>query len=115
MNRRLLTLVLAAPLAVASAAPAFASSGTSVAPKTCHGRAATIVVTVKSPHEVHGTSRADVVLVQAAGHVVLTGGGNDLVCGSAGADVIDSGDGNDDVYAGGGNDRVTGGRGGDHR
>jgi Ca2+-binding RTX toxin-like protein len=115
MNRRLLAIALAAPLAISIAGPAFASgSGGAAGPERCHGRAVTMVITAASPHVVTGSDRSDVVLMKVAGHVLNTRGGNDDVCGSAGADVIDTGDGNDTVTAGGGNDRISGGRGSDH-
>ena len=67
---RLLALALAAPLGVAAFHP-----GVAVAAQrpTCHGSHATIVVTGRSPHVVHGTAGRDVIVVQAAGHVVDAG------------------------------------------
>lgn len=79
----------------------------------CGGVAATMLVTARSPHIVHGTSRRDVVLMGDPGHVLRTRGGRDIVCGSSGRDTVHGGTGRDDIYAGRGNDRIIGGDGGD--
>lgn len=104
------SLTSAASLVVLNPVASQAVSGSS---HLCAGRTPTMLVDAHSAHVVHGTSGADVIQIENAGHVVLAGRGNDVVCGSAGADTISGQGGADLVLAGAGNDHVTGSAGAD--
>ena len=92
-------------LALASWAPA-ATAG--VAP-TCFGRPATII----GHGAIHGTARADVIIVSRGADTIVGDGGNDRICAGGGDDSIEGGDGSDRIEAGSGDDEVIGGKGSD--
>ena len=69
---RLFAVVLATPVAFVGLGQGSAYGK----PLSCEGRAATKVVTARSPHVVFGTARREVIVVTDAGHVIKAGAGN---------------------------------------
>ena len=86
--------------------------GGSSSPRTCAGRAATIIGTAGAD-VLRGTAHADVIVALGGNDVVRGAGGNDLVCGGTGRDRLYGGTGNDRLYGGVGQDRLYGGTGRD--